>query len=339
MPERLDIVSLRSRTKGAPAHARLHAQAEEVTRKDSANGKPYFELRLRDGNGSLTLRAWNDTPAYAACEALPCGAAVEVEGEFYQNGSFGLDAKRWSVRALEPDEAAALFAGDEEAQANTAAQLKFLEETVSSLADPRLKGLCSAFLRDFGPRFSRAAAARMNHHARRGGLLAHTAQMMRAAMALATAYPQLNRDLLCAGVLFHDSGKLWETCPAEEGFEIPREMRGELLGHISIGIELVNTLWRSLPLEEWKMVKPPSEDVRMHLLHLVAAHHGQLEFGSPVLPKTPEAIALHYIDNLDARLEMLSEAWVSQPLIAPGIHERVRTLGVNPVTPLPPHTV
>jgi 3'-5' exoribonuclease len=159
--------------------------------------------------------------------------------------------------------------------------------------------------------------------------------MMRTSSALCAAYPTLNRDLLLTGVLFHDSGKLWEVCPPESGFEIPRELRGELLGHISIGIELVNALWRKLPLEEWREVVPVSEDVRLHLLHLIAAHHGELQYGSPVEPKTPEAIALNMIDNLDARLEMIAAAYIKQPEIAPGIHERVRTLNTSPVKPLP----
>ena len=159
--------------------------------------------------------------------------------------------------------------------------------------------------------------------------------MMRSAEALCTAYPALNRDLLLAGVLLHDCGKMWEMCPPEAGFEIPRELRGELLGHISIGIEVVNALWRKLPLEKWKNLAPPSEDVRLHLLHLIASHHGELQFGSPVEPKTPEAIALHFVDNLDARLEMIFSSYDRQPEIVPGIFERVRALNVSPVRKLP----
>jgi 3'-5' exoribonuclease len=203
------------------------------------------------------------------------------------------------------------------------------------MADPRLRTLCQVFLSEHGERFQRAAAARVNHHAHRGGLLRHTAQIARSAEALCGVYPHVNRDLLLAGVLFHDSGKLWEMCPPELGFEMPREVRGELLGHISIGVELINALWRKLPLEEWKSLAPASEDVRLHLLHLVAAHHGELQFGSPVEPKTPEAILLHFVDNIDARLEMFAMAYEKQPQIAPGIFERVRSLNTSPVSPLP----
>lgn len=330
----IDIASLREAARTLSVSTEIRCQAEEVVLKESANGKPYFEVKVRDASGGLTLRAWNDSPAFAACERLTAGTAVEISGEFSTSSAFGLEGRKWTLRVLSREEAAALYSG--QAAESAAADLAALEKMLQTIRDPRLAAICRVFVGEHGRRFMRAAAARNNHHARRGGLLAHTLQMMRSADALCGVYPALNRDLLLAGTLFHDVGKLWETCPPEEGFGIPREVRGELLGHISIGIEMVNALWRNLPLEEWKEIDPPSETVRLHLLHLIASHHGQLEFGSPVAPKTPEAITLHFVDNLDARLEMFNEAWKTQPECAPGILERVRPLGVNPVSPLPP---
>ncbi len=328
----LTIAELRSTVRETPVPARIFAQATEVLRRESANGKPYFELKLRDSGDALLLRAWNDTPAFFACEKLAQGTPIEISGEFQVNGQFGLEGRRWTLRALDDEETEALFSST---QGTSAASLDYVNGQIESLSDPRLKALSQAFLREFGPRFARASAARAHHHARRGGLLDHTAQMMRSAEAICSTYPSLNRDLLLVGTLFHDTGKLWETCPPERGFEIPRELRGELLGHITIGIELINSLWRSLPLEEWKELTPASESVRLHLLHLVAAHHGQLEFGSPIEPKTPEAIALNAIDNLDAKLEMLFQAAASQPEVAPGILDRIRPLNIHPVVRLP----
>jgi 3'-5' exoribonuclease len=112
---------------------------------------------------------------------------------------------------------------------------------------------------------------------------------------------------------------------------------GELMGHISIGLELVNALWRRLSVENadaWKNLTPASEDVRTHLLHLIGAHHGALEFGSPVAPKTPEAMALHYIDNLDARLEMFAAGYTTAKPLAARIFDRVRPLPGNLVKSL-----
>src|SRR5271155_698702 len=88
--------------------------------------------------------------------------------------------------------------------------------------------------------------------------------------------------------------------------------------------------------KEWSALSPPSEDVRMHLLHLIAAHHGAKEFGSPVDPKTPEAFALHHIDNLDSKLEMIFAGYETSTAIAPRIFDRARPLPGNLVGPLPP---
>jgi 3'-5' exoribonuclease len=332
-PARKTIAQIRNEARAGTIGARLHAQVEDVVRKEDRNAKPYYELRLRDGSDSLSLKGWSNSPNFNACAELEKGDTVQVEGEFGIS-AFGLEAQRWVMRPLLPAEAQDLFDGDDAARATNDADFEVVTSLVESLADPRLEALSLAFLDEFGLRFRRAAAARHNHHAFRGGLLRHTAQMMRSADCICVAYPMLNRDLLLTGVLFHDSGKLWEMCPPENGFDMPRELRGELLGHISIGIELANALWRKLPLDEWKSLTPASEDVRLHLLHLIASHHGELEYGSPVEPKTPEAIALHYVDNLDARLEMIFNAYAKQPEVSPGIFERVRALNAMPVRAL-----
>lgn len=334
MSDPRSISQIRSDSRAGAVSARVGGQVDELLKKESANGKPYWELKLRDAGDVLTLRAWSDTDAFRACGEIGRGDFIEVEGEFAMNGGFGLDAKRWRLRVLKDSEIEALLAGGENEAAAVARDYADVVRLAESLRDPRLRALCGLFLEEFGQRFQRAAAARHNHHAHRGGLLRHTGQMMRAADSICAAYPVLNRDLLLSGVLFHDCGKLWEMCPPEAGFGIPRELRGELLGHISIGVEVVNSLWRKLSLEDWKNFQPTSEDVRLHLLHLIASHHGELQFGSPVEPKTPEAVALNMVDNLDAKLEMFSMAYARQPEIAPGIHERVKPLNTSPVKPL-----
>src|SRR5207237_9486091 len=113
------------------------------------------------------------------------------------------------------------------------------------------------------------------------------------------------------------------------------EELGELVGHISIGLELVNSLWQKLVAENvdvWKRYRPPSEDVRIHLLHLIGSHHGDKQLGSPVDPKTPEAMALHYIDNLDARLAMFAPGYTTAQPLAARIFGRLRSPPPNAVT-------
>lgn len=336
MSESLTISELKLRSRESAVSARLPVQIDDCLKKESANGKPFYEVRFRDGTDSLLLRAWSDTPAYSAAENAAKGDCVELSGEFALNGPFGLDAKRWSFDRLDAAAIDAMFAGAPEQRERLAKDTAIIQSAIERIADPRLLNLCQLFLDEYGARFYRAAAARTYHHAWRGGLCRHVAQMILAADALVGVYPMLNRDLMVAGILFHDCGKLWESCPPEQGFDIPRTLPGELLGHISLGIEMVNALWRKLDAGrvEWRELQPSSESVRLHLLHLIAAHHGQLEFGSPVEPKTPEAAALHYIDNLDAKMEMFAMAYARSAEIAPGIYERMRPLPAPVVKPL-----
>ena len=321
-----------------------HVQVDNIAAKTTKDGKPYLEVHFIDSCDRALLRAWQDAPVYALCkETLEHGHCVELSGEFAHHATFGLEARRWSFRPLSGTEKVALMGGSREIRERQEADFQFIAETVQSLNDPRLRILCEMFLVENGDRFRRTAGARSFHHARRGGLVEHTSQMMRSACALTGVYRKLNRDLLVAGVLFHDSGKLWENHVPEDAFGIEHCERGELLGHINMGIEIVNNLWRQLKANdafaEWKSLAPSSESVRLHLLHLIASHHGEMAFGSPVVPKTPEACALHYIDNLDAKMEMVFNGYATAQQVAPNIYEKVRPLPSYLIEPLKPFPV
>lgn len=321
----MTLSEIRRGTQNGAVTARVHVQVESATPKVTREQKPYCELGLADACDRMTLRVWSDNPAYKACSALNSESFIELTGEF-SSSQYGLEAQKWTMRPLTGQEKNDLLQGPAELRAKQSADWKLIIATTAKITDPRLRALCDAFVQEFGERFRRTAAARRNHHARRGGLVEHTAQMMRLASAIVPLYPQLNFDLLIAGVLFHDSGKLWENHYPETGFVMDYDERGELVGHISIGLELVNSLWRKLSGENgnaWQNLTPSSEDVRLHLLHLIGAHHGEQQFGSPVDPKTPEAMALHYIDNLDARLEMFAAGYLTAKPLADRIFERV----------------
>ena len=321
----MTLSEIRRAAQSNPVTARVHVQVESATSKVTREQKPYCELTLADACDRMTLRVWSDHPAYKACSSLNNESFIELAGEF-SSSQYGLDAQKWNVRPLTAQEKNDLLQGPAELRTKQNADWQFICDTIKTIGDPRLRALCDAFVKEFAERFRRSAAARRNHHARRGGLVEHTAQMMRVATAIAPLYPQLNVDLLIAGILFHDSGKLWENHYPESGFVMDYDERGELVGHISIGLELVNSLWRKVSTEndgKWKNLTPSSEDVRLHLLHLIGAHHGEQQFGSPVDPKTPEAMALHYIDNLDARLEMFAAGYLTAKPLANRIFERV----------------
>jgi 3'-5' exoribonuclease len=321
----MTLSEIRRGAQNATVTARVHVQVESATPKVTREQKPYCELSLADACDRMTLRVWSDHPAYKVCSVLNKESFIELAGDF-SSSQFGLDTQKWNVRPLTAQEKNDLLQGPAELRGKQNADWQFILETIGKVSDPRLRALCDAFVKEFSERFRRTAAARRNHHARRGGLVEHTAQMMRLGLAIAQLYPQLNVDLLIAGILFHDSGKLWENHYPETGFVMDYDERGELVGHISIGLELVNSLWRKIFADNgdaWKNLTPPSEDVRLHLLHLIGAHHGEMQFGSPVNPKTPEAMALHYIDNLDARLEMFAAGYLTAKPLAERIFERV----------------
>jgi 3'-5' exoribonuclease len=337
--ELLSLIETRRRSaQNGAVEARVHVQVESVAGRVTRDQKPYCELILADAADRMTLRVWSDSPDYATCESLKVTDFIELTGEFQQHQQFGLEARKWKIRGLTDQERSDLLQGPAELRAKQSTDWEYIGERIRALGDPRLRVLCLAFLSEYGERLRRTAGARSYHHARRGGLVEHTAQMMRLTMAIGPLYPELNLDLLIAGVLFHDSGKLWENHLPENGFTMGYDERGELIGHISIGLELVNSLWRKIMTEEnsriWKDLEPKSEDVRMHLLHLIGAHHGEPQFGSPVSPKTPEAMALSYIDNLDARMEMFAAGYLVAKPIASRIFERVRPLPGNLVKPL-----
>jgi 3'-5' exoribonuclease len=333
----MTLTEIRRAAQNGAVSARAHVQVESANAKLTRDGKPYCELVLADACDRMTLRVWSDHPAYNACSKLTPESFIELFGEFHLHSQYGLEADKWIQRPLTEQERTELLQGPADLRAKQNADWEFVSHTVQRILDPRLRFLSEAFLKEWGDRFRRTAAARNYHHARRGGLVEHTAQMMRLANAIAPLYPQLNLDLLLAGILFHDSGKLWENALPEDGFVMNYDERGELIGHISIGLELVNALWRKVNAENaeaWKTLLPASEDVRLHLLHLIGAHHGEMEFGSPVAPKTPEAMALHYIDNLDARLEMFAAGYTTAKPLAPRIFDRVRPLPGNLVKSL-----
>jgi 3'-5' exoribonuclease len=335
--EPMTIREVKQAAAGGPVMAEVRAQIESSQVKPTKSGGEFLELKLADAEDGFTMRVWSDAAGYGPARAIAAGEFVALSGEWSLN-QYGLEPRSWKLRALEPDEAAELLGGPPALREKQARDYADIIAFIEGVNDPRLRALGQQFLREYGERLKRTGAAREYHHARRGGLVEHTAQMMRCADAICRVYPQVNRDLVITGVLFHDCGKLWENCYAEGGFTMPYHEHGELMGHIPLGIELVNKLWRRLLENEeaaaWHDLKPANEEVRLHLLHLIGSHHGEYQFGSPVLPKTPEAIVLHHVDNVDAKLEMMFTTYATSPLLARNIFERQRPLPANLVRQL-----
>ena len=167
-----------------------------------------------------------------------------------------------------------------------------LKQILDTIAHPHLKQLIELYFEDasFMARFKTAVAAKKWHHEYQGGLARHCYEMARIAETMCELYPDLNRDLLLAGVFLHDLGKLDEMT---HGLFTDYTRDGRLLGHLQIGCDMLN--------ERIRQIEGFPEDLRVELMHLVLSHHGDLQFGSPVRPMTLEGIVLHHIDNLDAQ--------------------------------------
>lgn len=323
---------------GASAHGSIFVQVSQKSQRTTKGGKPYLEVQLADVANSFSIKIWDNVPWYPAFQAVGLNESVAVTA-LWQSTPYGVEAADVDMRPLSPSEEEQMLTGGRELFERQQRDWQDIVSLVETLRDPRLLELSRAMLRAFEPRFRRAGAARGYHHARRGGLVEHTAGVMRVANALCSAYPTLNRDLLLAGALFHDCGKIWENGYPEHGLAMPYTDAGELLGHISLGIEVINRLWAGVCTDErkaeWEKLSPPSDQVRLHLLHLVAAHHGSLEFGSPVVCKTPEALALNHADDMDAKMEMFRSAYESSPELSAHIRQRKAPLPGNVVAPLP----
>ena len=171
-----------------------------------------------------------------------------------------------------------------------------LGEFVESLQNPWLKGLVKEFMSDEGiaAAYKNAPAAKTLHHAYVGGLLDHVVSLFTVCDLAVRNYPQVDRDLLLTGAFLHDIGKLHELAYQRS---IAYTTEGQLLGHMIIELEMLHQ----------KIARLPGfpDDLKILIEHMIISHHGQYEFGSPKLPMFPEALMLHYLDDLDSKMESM----------------------------------
>jgi len=177
-----------------------------------------------------------------------------------------------------------------------------LNEAVHAAENPWIKTLLVSVVEDasIAPKFKRAPAAMTMHHAYIGGLLEHTVSLIDLMRLVSSHYPELNRDLLLAGVVLHDIGKIEELSCAR-GFGYTTE--GQLLGHIALGQAIVRRKIDAIS----EFPRPLATVIE----HLILSHHGSLEFGSPKLPLTREAVALHFLDDLDSKMAAIETTMAS----------------------------
>ncbi|HZY01875.1 MAG TPA: HD domain-containing protein [Anaeromyxobacteraceae bacterium] len=278
------------------------------------SGKTYLAVTLQDKTGELEARAFDRVEELAqGFEEKDC---VEVEGQvgqFQGRPQLRLEsAAKVDLAALGGDAADFVWVPPPEPKKPERAGFTEAEEAlwkellglVETIADHHVKDLVKAFLEDedLAQRLRRAPAAKSVHHAYPGGLLEHTVSCIKLSHRLADHYPQVDRDLLVAGAFFHDLGKIRELS-YERQVEYSDE--GRLVGHLVMTAQWIHDKARRLGVPR---------DLEQHVTHLVIAHHGRTEFGSPKPPQTLEALLTHHVDDLDSRIN----SWVNLMGTAPG---------------------
>jgi 3'-5' exoribonuclease len=259
------------------------------SRKD---GGQYLATTLGDRTGQIESRMWDNFAEIAA--GFEEGDVVKVRAEVCRfNGRFQLNLEK--LRRATPDE---FEMADyvPHTRKDVEELWSTLIRSVDSFSNPWLQALVRSFLEDpaIASAFREAPAAKSLHHAWMGGLLEHVVSLMGICELAAQHYPEINRDLLLTGVIFHDIGKLQEL---RWGMTFDYTLEGQLVGHIAIAIGMIEKKLAAMP--EF----PPT--LRILVEHMVLSHHGRLEFGSPKLPMIPEAVLLHYMDDLDAKMHTM----------------------------------
>lgn len=276
-------------------------------RERKGSGGQYLVLLLADKTGQLEARMWEEfADALTSCAE---GCYVKVQGQVakYQ-GKFQITLTRMRS-ACEPEVDPADFVAT--TQYDVAAMDAELRGYVAAFRIAWLRKLILSFLDDpeIGPAFRKAPAAKRLHHAWLGGLLEHVLHLVRICRAAAAFYPEVDLDLLTAGAILHDIGKVRELAWATS---FSYTLEGQLIGHISIAQRLMsekilrlNDEARTLAAEEGTEAELFPEPLRLLLEHMLLAHHGKLEFGSPKLPMTPEALLLSTLDDLEAKFQTM----------------------------------
>src|SRR5271163_2550742 len=255
-------------------------------------GEPYLALTLADRTGQIEAKMWDNVEEYL--DAFEQDDFLKIKGLInkYKNRYQLTIHKLRRLGEAEVDYTDYL----PKTTKDIGELWRTLTEFVASFQNPHLKSLVELFMADaeIAERYRNAPAAKTLHHAYIGGLLDHVVSLFRSCDLMCRNYPQVNRDLLLTGAFLHDIGKIQELT-YNRAFSYTT--RGQLLGHMIIELEMLQAKLARLP-------DFPGE-LKTLLEHLIISHHGQYDFGSPKLPMFPEALMLHYLDDLDSKMEAM----------------------------------
>jgi len=260
-------------------------------RKMASNGAAYLDLSLRDTSGVIACKLW-DCDRFAIDFEVDDVVDVEGQVETYRG------APQLRIRKIQRsrDESLDLLDYLPRTSREPAALFASLLERLRRMPEGPLRALLLSVLEDsaIAEKFKLAPAAMSYHHAYLGGLLEHVCSLVELGDVVCDHYPALQRDLVLAGLVLHDLGKITELSFTRS---FRYTTRGQLVGHLAIGLEIVQEKMRAIP--------DFPEGLKAQLEHLILSHHGRLEFGSPKEPLFPEALVVHYLDDLDSKLEAM----------------------------------
>lgn len=279
--------------------------ASQKQLRPNRNGNLYLQVELSDRGGSISARMWNASES--EYRTFDDGDFVRVEGntQLYQGCLQLIATNICKARPEEIEYADFMPVSPAEVDRLTLR----LTELLRGMTNPHLRNLAECYLLDepFMGRFTRAPAGVKNHHAYIGGLLEHVVTLMELVTRVAGIYPAIDPDLLLMGAFLHDVGKIDELS-YDRGFAYTDE--GQLIGHLVMAVGLLE---RKLVEAERLSGEAVPEELVLRLKHMIVSHHGEYEFGSPKLPMTLEAVALHHLDNLDAKIYSFSQQMRDDP--------------------------
>ena len=256
------------------------------------NGKTFIAFTFQDTSGSIDGKFWDASAEEV--ERFVAGRVVVLSGkrEVYQGNP---QVKITQLRLAKPEEPSDPTLYMERAPMKKEDMETEINQTLFEITNPHWNRIVRFLLTKYQKEFFDYPAAKRNHHAYASGLAYHTTSMLRLGKSIVKEYPELNAALLYAGIILHDLGKVIELSGA---MSTEYTLAGNLVGHLVLVNEEITKACIALKIDD------ANEDVIV-LRHMVLAHHGLLEYGSPVRPRTMEAEILHQIDNLDASMQML----------------------------------
>lgn len=276
--------------------------AKTLAIKVGSNGKQYLDITLADKTGEISGKKWDVSDAeYQSLKEIEDKSIVKIKGIVTEwAGQLQLRVQR--IRVAVPEDEQEMKEFVKAAPEDTESMYNYIYNIADNMKDHDLKRLCIKILTDNREKMMYYPAAQKNHHAEFGGLLYHIKRMLMTGERVCEVYTNLNKDLVCTGVIIHDIEKLNEIVAGNDGIATGYSVEGQLLGHIVQGVVVIDRLTRELDF--------PTEKAIM-LKHMILTHHYEPEFGSPKKPLFPEAEVLHYLDVLDARMFDMQDALAS----------------------------